>query len=101
MPHFKEPVQEEMVRPQSKVCFEDNRLVEVQKEEAVWNHEPGICSRHEEFIPERKSILEPEKETLVLEDLERTCSSFISCDEGPVSERIASSIQETEDVDSY
>ncbi len=64
LPHFEEPVQEEAVQPQSKIRFERNHLMEAQKEEMVWNLWFGVCLWHEEFIPERKFVLEmEEKET--------------------------------------
>ncbi len=102
LPHFEEPVQEEAVQPQSKVHFERNCLVEMQKEEMIWNLWSGVCSWHEEFIPERKCVLEMEKEEVfVSKDLEKVHSSLISHDENPVPKRIASLIQETEATDLF
>ncbi len=75
--------------------------MEVQKEEMVWNLWFGVCSWHEEFIPEKKGVLEMEKEEVfVSKDLEKVHSSLVSHDENPVPKRIASSIQEAVGVDS-
>ncbi len=90
MPYFEKPVQEEMVRPQSKVCFERNRLMEAQKQEMVWNFGFEVCFRLEMSW---KGVLEMEKEeALVSEDLEKVRSSFLSRDENSVSKRVASPI---------
>ncbi len=96
---FEESVQEEAVQAQSKIRFERNHLMEAQKEETVWNLGFGVCSWHEESVPERKCFLEMEKEeALISEDLEKVRSSLLSRDENPVPKRVASSIQETEGV---
>ncbi len=58
--------------------------------------------RHEEFVPERKCVLETEKEkVLVSEDLEKVRSSLVSCDESPVPKRVTSPIQEAEATDLF
>ncbi len=75
--------------------------MEAQKEATVCNFRFEVCLRHEEFVPERKLILEMEKEAFVSEDLEKVHSSFLSRNEDSVSERVTSPIQETESIDSH
>ncbi len=76
--------------------------METEEEEVLVSEDlERVCSCHEEFVPEKKRVLEKKKEALVSEDLERVCSSLISRDENPIPKRVTSAIQEAESVDSH